>query len=144
MNKMKESPMEQKVDLGFQSCSQWLWMGITSGQAHRGGHLRWRKSSLEAIMWCEDYRTGKREQLNANSHHMLVHSHCHLKSTYWNSKMCHSYWDCALEPASHNYWVHISRSCVPQHEKPCSEKPMHHKEEQPLLSANRESLHAAT
>ena len=33
--------------------------------------------------------------------------------------MCYSYWDCALEPASHNYWAR-----VPQLLKPVRLEPM--------------------
>ena len=35
--------------------------------------------------------------------------------------MCHNYWDCDLEPASHNYWAH-----VPQLLKPTRLEPMLH------------------
>ena len=40
----------------------------------------------------------------------------------------HSYWDCALEPASHNYWAHIPQLLKPAHLEPvlCTqqEKPL--------------------
>ena len=32
--------------------------------------------------------------------------------------VCHNYWACTLEPASHNYWAHAPRASAPQEEKP--------------------------
>ena len=66
--------------------------------------------------------------------------------------MCHNYWACALEPMSHNYWAHMSQLLKPAHLEPVlcnkrshrNEKPVHRNEEWPLLTATRESLHAAT
>ena len=64
----------------------------------------------------------------------------------------HNYWAWTLEPASHNYWA-----CVPQLLNPTclepvlhnkrshhNEKPTHHNEEQPSLTATREIPWAAT
>ena len=66
--------------------------------------------------------------------------------------VCHNCWACALEPTSHNYWA-----CVPQLLKPAclepmlhnkrshrNERPMHHSEEWPPLTATRKILCAAT
>ena len=49
----------------------------------------------------------------------------------------HSYWLCALEPKSHNYWAHVPQLLKPMHLEPVlhnkgshrNEKPMHHNEE---------------
>ena len=78
-----------------------------------------------------------------------------VRALVWEDPTCrgatkpvsHNYWTCALEPVSHNYWA-----CVPQLLKParlepvlrkkrshCNEKPVHCKEEQPLLDATKES-----
>ena len=70
----------------------------------------------------------------------------------------HSYWACGLEPASHNYWAHEPQlpsphatTTEPVHLEPVlrnrshrNEKPAHRNEEQPLLTATRESPHTAT
>ena len=64
----------------------------------------------------------------------------------------HNYWACALEPVSHNYWAHVPQllksTCLELvlHNKRShrNEKPAHRNEEQPPITATRESLHAAT
>ena len=51
--------------------------------------------------------------------------------------VCHNYWVCALEPASHNYRAHVPQLLKPTCLEPmlgnkrshCNEKPAHHKEE---------------
>ena len=66
--------------------------------------------------------------------------------------VCHNYWACALEHASHNYWACVPQLLKPAHLKPVirnkrschNERPVHCKEEYPLLTTTRESPHAAT
>ena len=83
-----------------------------------------------------------------------------VRALVWEDPTCreatkpvhHNYWACALEPTSHNYWAHVLQLLKPARLEPvlhnkrshCSEKPEHHKEEQPLLAATRESPHTAT
>ena len=64
----------------------------------------------------------------------------------------HNYWSLRpLEPMHHNYWAQVLQLLKPAHLEPVfhnkrshhSEKPSHSKEEQPPLTATRESLHAA-
>ena len=51
--------------------------------------------------------------------------------------VCHSYWACALEPMSHNYWAHVPQLLKPMHLKLVlrnkrshhNEKPIHHNKE---------------
>ena len=58
----------------------------------------------------------------------------------------------ATNPVCHNYWAHVLQLLKPARLKPMlhnkrshrNEKPTHHDEEQPLLTATRESSHAAT
>ena len=73
---------------------------------------------------------------------------CHGATT----PMHHSYWACALEPVSHNYWARVLQllktvrleSMLCNKRSHCSEKPTYHNEEQPPLTATRESPRAAT
>ena len=59
----------------------------------------------------------------------------------------HNYWACTLEPVSHNYWARMPQLLKPAHLEPMlcnkrshhNEKPARHNEEEPLLSATRES-----
>ena len=61
---------------------------------------------------------------------------------------CHG----ATKPVRHNYWACVLQLLKPAHLEPvlrnkrshCSEKPVHHNEESPLLAATRESPRAAT
>ena len=54
--------------------------------------------------------------------------------------MHHNYWACAREPRCCNFWsFEHSRACAPQQEKPVAAA-----EEQPSITATRESLCAAT
>ena len=65
-----------------------------------------------------------------------------VRALVWEDPTCrgatkpvrHSYWVCALEPTSHNYWSRAPRACAPQQEKPtCSnEDPM-----QPKIKINK-------
>ena len=64
----------------------------------------------------------------------------------------HNYWACALEPTSHNYWARVPQPLKPARLEPVhrnkrihrNEKPAHRDEEQPPLTATRESPYAAT
>ena len=64
----------------------------------------------------------------------------------------HNYWACALEPVSHNYWARVPQLLKPARLEPVlhnkrrhhNEKPAHCNEEQPPLTATRESPRAAT
>ena len=59
--------------------------------------------------------------------------------------MRHSYWACALEPASHSYQAHARQLLKPARLQPVlrnkwshrNEKPMHSNEEQPPLATSR-------
>lgn len=72
----RKVPWNKKVDLGFQSSYQ--EMGITA-LSTPSGQSWWRKNRLEAIVLCDDSRTGNREQLNADAHHMSIRSYCPLE-----------------------------------------------------------------
>ena len=64
----------------------------------------------------------------------------------------HNLWACILEPMSHNYGARMPQLLKPMHIEPVlhskrshlSEKPAHHNEESPLLSATRESPRTVT
>ena len=56
----------------------------------------------------------------------------------------HSYWACALEPASHNYWGHMPQLLKPVCLEPVLHNKRNHHNEKPTHAATRESLHAAT
>ena len=82
-----------------------------------------------------------------------------VRALVWEDPTCHgatkpvrhNNWACALEPASHNYWAHVPQLLKPMCLEPVlrnkrshhNEKPAHHKEEQPLHPATRESPHEA-
>ena len=61
----------------------------------------------------------------------------------------HNYWACTLEPASHNYWALVPQLLKPARLEPMlrnrrshlNEKPVPHNEEEPPITATRESLH---
>ena len=65
--------------------------------------------------------------------------------------VCHNYWACALGPMSHNCWARMPQLLKPACPEPVfrnkrshhNEKPAHHNEELPPLTATRESLHTA-
>ena len=50
--------------------------------------------------------------------------------------MCHNYQAHALEPASHNCWAHVPRTCALQQEKPPQWEAVRCNREQPLLCRN--------
>ena len=65
--------------------------------------------------------------------------------------VCHNYWACTLEPASHSCWAHVPRLLKPKDLGPVlhrrshrSERPAHSNGERPPLAAARESLRTAT
>ena len=49
----------------------------------------------------------------------------------------------ATKPVHHNYWARVPRAHAPQQKKPLQWEAPHHNEEQPLLTATRESPRAA-
>ena len=57
--------------------------------------------------------------------------------------VCLEPWAHAPEPKSCNFWAWVPGGCAPQQEKPCSEKPGHGSQEQPLLPETRDSPSAA-
>ena len=83
-----------------------------------------------------------------------------VRALVWEDPTCrgatkpvrHNYWACTLEPASHNYWAREPQLLKPMRLEPMlrnkrshlNEKPVHRNKEQPLLTAARESPHAAT
>ena len=60
--------------------------------------------------------------------------------------VCHIYWACALQPASHNCWARMPQLLKPTHLEPvlcnkrshCNEKPVHHNKERPPPSPQLE------
>ena len=69
-------------------------------------------------------------------------------SLVWEDPTCHG----AAKPVRHNYWAHVPQLLKPTHLEPMlhnkrshrNEKLAHHNEEQPPLTATRESPHTAT
>ena len=46
--------------------------------------------------------------------------------------MCHNYLACALEPASHSYWVHVSQLLKPMHLQPVLRNKRRHRNKKPV------------
>ena len=43
--------------------------------------------------------------------------------------LCHDYWACALEPASHNYWAHVPQLLTPANLEPVLRNKRSHRNE---------------
>ena len=71
-----------------------------------------------------------------------------VRALVWEDPTCRR----ATKPVRHNYWARVPQLLKPMRLEPVlrnkrshrSEKPVHHKEEEPPLAATRESPRAAT